>query len=80
MRHWHLNDHHWQYWIRISDNGEVKALEMPDKARREMICDWKGVQKTLGKTDLAGWYKERESGIKLGPKTKAWVKETLGVK
>lgn len=77
MQHWHRSDHHWQWWVRISDNGEVAAREMSEPARLEMLCDWIGVQRALGKNDLPSWYAEREDGILLGPKTKRWLKNQL---
>lgn len=79
-RHVNLQDHHWQAWISISDTGSVTPREMPLKARKEMICDWLGAHKALGGHDLAGWYRARESGILLAPKTKRWVKTQLGMK
>lgn len=76
-RHAYLNDHHWQHWISISDNGKVVPHEMTDKARREMLCDWIGAHKALGGHNLLGWYEEREDTLLLAPKTKKWLKIEL---
>lgn len=38
--HQKRNKHHWQYWVLIMDSGEVKALDMPEKYIKEMLCDW----------------------------------------
>lgn len=76
-RHLRRNTHHWNHWVIKKEDGGDRIFEMPEKDRREMIADWLGVQKTLGKDDLAGWYKERQ--ITLGPKTRRWVEQTLEV-
>jgi hypothetical protein len=79
-RHINFHDHHWQAWVSLSDSGKLVAREMPDKARKEMICDWVGAHKATGGHDLAGWYRARETGILLAPKTKRWVRHQLGMK
>jgi hypothetical protein len=76
-RHAYLNDHHWQHWVSIHDDGKVRAHEMSDEARREMLCDWIGAHKALGGKDLLGWYLEREATILIGPKTKQWLRQEL---
>ena len=47
LHHIHVNPHHWQHWVLISDEGnfdinigKVKALDMPNNYIFEMICDW----------------------------------------
>lgn len=76
-RHAYLNDHHWQHWCSIHDNGEVRAHEMSEKARLEMLADWIGAHKALGGKNLLGWYLEREATILIGPKTKQWLRQEL---
>lgn len=76
-RHAYLNDHHWQHWVSIHDDGAVRAHEMSDRARREMLCDWMGAHKALGGKDLLGWYLAREATILIGDKTKEWLKDEL---
>lgn len=76
-RHAYLNDHHWQHWVSISDNGKVVPHEMSDKARLEMLSDWMGAHKALGGTDLLRWYLERERTILIAPKTKEWLQDEL---
>lgn len=75
--HWQVNDHHWQWWVSIHDDGKVRAHEMSNKARTEMLCDWIGAHKTLGGKDLLGWYLEREQTILIAPKTKQWLRQEL---
>lgn len=77
-KHCKRNDHHWQWWVQPKDNGEIRTFEMSEIARTEMVCDWLGVQKALKvTTGLSAWYAEREVGMLLGPKTKAWLKKEL---
>ena len=77
QRHAYLNDHHWQHWVSIHDNGDVRSHEMTDKAKKEMLVDWIGAHKAIGGSSLLGWYLERESTILIAPKTKKWIKNEL---
>lgn len=74
--HQRRNDHHWEYWITPTATSNV-ILEMPDKARREMICDWKGMSKILKTPGANIWYKNNRDKILLGPATRSWVDKTL---
>jgi Family of unknown function (DUF5662) len=78
-RHQKVNDHHWQWWVRFGDDGTILALPMPDKARAEMLCDWRGAGKALGKPDTASWYTANKHKMNLHPKTRAWIEWKLGV-
>lgn len=76
--HQKRNDHHWQYWTLPKDDGTVKVLEMPLKARQEMMCDWQGAskaQKTTG--TVRGWYTTNNCKMLFGPETKQWIEEHL---
>src|SRR5579859_5879000 len=77
MRHAARNDHHWQYWVSISDNGRIRPHEMSRVARKEMLCDWIGAHKAVGGHNLLEWYKERALTIPLAPKTKRWIETEL---
>lgn len=76
-RHAYLNDHHWQAWVSISDNGKVVPHEMSEIARLEMLCDWIGAHKALHGTSLFEWYTIREETILIAPKTKKWLRQEL---
>lgn len=76
-RHAYMNDHHWQYWVGLSDKGRVTPHEMSDKARTEMLVDWISAHRTSGGTDLYGWYLEREETMPLAPNTRKWIKNEL---
>ncbi|HML21819.1 MAG TPA: DUF5662 family protein [Aggregatilinea sp.] len=77
--HEKANPHHWQYWVLIKDSGDEVLLPMPEKYRREMLADWKGAGRALGKPDTASWYEQNRYRIKLHPETRAWVERELGV-
>jgi hypothetical protein len=76
-RHWQMNEHHWQWWISIHDDGKIRPHEMSEKARTEMLCDWIGAHKAVRGKSLLGWFNEREATILIAPKTKRWLKQEL---
>ena len=76
-RHVTMNDHHWQHWVSVHDNGEVRAHEMTEVARKEMLADWIGAHKAIGGTSLRGWWLERKDTIIMAPKTKRWIDQEL---
>lgn len=43
--------HHWQYWVLVMDSGDMVPLPIPDRHRREMLADWRGAGRALGKSD-----------------------------
>ena len=75
--HQKRNDHHWQYWIRFGDDGTVLTIPMPDVCRREMLADWKGAGRALGKPDTGKWYRANYDKMKLHPETRDWVEHQL---
>ena len=76
--HQHRNKHHWQYWILKEDEGKTKILKMPLKYRKEMLCDWRGVSRTLGtKDDTKKWYQENKNKMQLHPETRQWIEENI---
>ena len=77
--HQKRNKHHWQYWVLIMDSGDIVPLPMPERHRREMLADWRGAGRALGKPDTAGWYKKNREKIMLHPDTRAWVERKLGI-
>lgn len=53
-------------------------LEMPDADRKEMLADWRGAGRALGKPDTWAWYEaEKRDSIFLHPKTREWVEAEL---
>ena len=76
--HQHRNKHHWQYWILREDEGKIKVLDMPLKYKKEMLCDWKGVGKGLGKgNDVRKWYSENKDKMLLHSNTRKWIEENI---
>ena len=71
--HQKRNKHHWQYWMITWDRGDTECLPMPDRYRREMLADWIGAGRALGKPDTAGWYEANRDNIKLHPETRHWL-------
>jgi Family of unknown function (DUF5662) len=78
LMHQKRNDHHWQWWVLPEDDGAIKTLPMSDRARREMICDWKGAGLAQGKPDTLAWYAANRGKMKLHPDTREWVEAKLG--
>jgi len=79
LLHHHRNKHHWQWWILVTDKGEEIVLPMPDKYRREMLCDWKAalcIQHP--KMTIRDWYAVHEQDMCLHPQTRKWLNRELG--
>jgi hypothetical protein len=78
VEHHRRNKHHWEYWVDISDCGEIDALPIPDVYRREMLADWRGAGKSMGKPDLLGWYTKCRATMIFHPETRSWLEDQLG--
>ena len=74
--HQKRNKHHWHYWILPQGQGKMKALDMPMKYRKEMLCDWIGASKAQG-NDLKVWYRKYKDKIQLHPETRKWVEAKI---
>lgn len=77
--HQKRHPHHWQYWMLTWDRGDTEILPMPDKYRREMLADWRGAGRALGKPDTKAWYEANRDKMKLHPETRAWIEQQLGI-
>lgn len=78
MFHQRRNAHHWQYWVLRRDDGVVQPLEMPDRYRREMLADWRGVGPARGEgDDSRAWYQKNKHVIQLHPVTRRWIEDNL---
>lgn len=78
--HFRNNKHHWQFWA-VPDtqvDGGIKALEMPERYRKEMLADWIGAGLAQGAPDTLGWYVENREKLVLGPQTRVWIEDQLG--
>ena len=95
--HQKTNKHHWHFWTMINgsekDLGEYRDWEtsgrsnkiivrrMPDKYRKEMLCDWYGAHRAkscCGGSAKYFYLKEAENMI-LHPETRDWIEKELGV-
>ena len=78
LLHLRRNKHHWQWWVLPEDDGGTKFLEMPIKYLVEMICDWHGAGKAIGRTfSDYQWWTENKDEIQLNLHTKEKVEEIL---
>lgn len=76
--HWHLNPHHWEYWLATDDQGGMYPLEMPDQFIREMVADWKGASLAKGKGgDIRPWYQKNLPLMRLAPATAVRVEQLV---
>ena len=77
LHHQHASPHHWQHWVLREDNGDTKVLPMPERYAREMVADWMGAGRALGKPDTRGWYEANKDKQQLHPETRALVERLL---
>lgn len=77
--HQKRNDHHWQYWLLQNDDGSKKVLPMPLLCRLEMVADWQGAGRALGKPDTKAWYLANRENISLDFTTRDFVEVLLGI-
>lgn len=79
LEHMHVNDHHWQHWVLpYDDSSETKAIEMPEDAVYEMVCDWWSfslVNKKPGEID--DWYESHKNIMILNERTRTLVENIL---
>lgn len=82
LAHQNSNDHHWNHWVIIREDGRPECLRMPEQALREMVADWYGAGKTIhGRNEVVEWYEgQRDKGyIRLHRQTRQRVEELLGL-
>ena len=85
LLHQKKNRHHWQWWILPEDEGGVKILEMEEKYRTEMLCDWIGAGKAQGhfspKSDplleTRQWWEANNHKMQLHPGTRLYFNRLL---
>jgi len=52
---------------------------MPYNAIREMVADWRGAGRALGKPDTVAWYQVNRANMRLHPFTEWHVQTLLGI-
>jgi hypothetical protein len=75
LHHYQKNDHHWEHWI-VPKDGSV--LEMPIPAVKEMIADWKALEKQRKVPALEFYLKNRDK-IQLAPFPRQYLESALDV-
>jgi hypothetical protein len=77
LYHQKRNPHHWQWWVLPLDDGGQKILPMSDSYRKEMLADWYGAGRALGKPDTQAWYLANKDKMLLHPDTRQWIEAQL---
>ncbi len=80
LYHARRNKHHWQWWVLVYDEGDIKPQPMPERYWREMIADWRGAGRAQGTPDTKAWYMAHRDIIKLHPETRERVETVLEVR
>jgi hypothetical protein len=79
LRHQHRSPHHYQHWILRNDDGSTVPLPMPERFAREMVADWMGAGRALGKPDTRAWYLSNRERIVLHDDTRHLVERLLKI-
>ena len=82
LKHMHRNKHHWQYWVLIDNEGNMQALEMPEKYVIEMIADWYAVvicEQGFDRLpeEVYNWYFDRRDDIFMNKISKEFLEENI---
>lgn len=70
LHHQNCNKHHWQYWVLIKDEGDIRALDMPFEHICEMICDWHSFSARDEESSAYVWYQNNSDRFILSTRTK----------
>ena len=74
--HLRRSQHHWQYWLYVRNNGEIRYLEMPDNAQKELLADLRGSSRHYG-TDVTNWFFVHIDEFHLHSETMLWLKAQM---
>ncbi len=78
---WYLhvkrNDHHWQHWTIVNDDGSFKTLKADRSALKEMLADWIGASKVQNKNSPLKWYIKNKNKIYLHISDRKWIEHQL---
>lgn len=72
LHHQRKNKHHWEYWV----DGNGKALRIPYKYLKQMLCDWKAMGKKFNDTPLS-YYNKNKKGFNLERGTRILLEDML---
>lgn len=73
--HRRRNKHHWQYWTILTEDGELKNFEMPEKYRKEMFADWQAMNNIPNTCNAKILYHKIRNKIQLASLTRDWIDE-----
>ena len=75
--HQKTNPHHWQYWVLIRDEGDVKPLPMPEIQVIHMLCDWRSFGYIDPTSTASHWYNTNQNKMLLHNETKKMIEYYL---
>lgn len=86
--HQNRNNHHWQYWILHRDDGGTTTLDIPLNIIKEMVADWIGCGRALGKKspknnkflEVNIWYEANKDKIRLSKNTRKIIENMINYK
>lgn len=78
LKHQNRNKHHWQYWVLLTDSGNILPLDIPDKYVKEMVADWIGAgMMKNGENEVASWFARNRENMLLSKRTLERVRELI---
>lgn len=72
------NPHHWQFWLDVSNKGEIIPIKIGDRYLKEMVADMRGTGREFGNT-AGEWYERNKRFIKMHPESRERLEGMLGV-
>lgn len=76
VHHQKRNKHHWNYWV--VDAYKRKAIRMPTKYVKQMVCDWRAMSRKFGGS-TAEYYLQNKWKMVLHGDTVRQIDRMLGV-
>ena len=82
LLHQKRNKHHWQFFVLMEDEGQIKTLHIPYKIIVQMACDWIGATKAIrGKNaSPVDWYEKVKDGTKMADQSRKIFEALIGYK
>lgn len=77
LKHQKRGRHHWQWWVLHEDSGKTLVLPMPLRDRKELLADWKGAGRAMGKPDTLAWYLKNRENMMIHSDAQMWIETAL---
>lgn len=78
LHHQKRNNHHWEYWVLVRPGSDDKLMPMSDRARKEMVADWRAASRAItGSDNTRHWFMSHKDTIELHTETREWVEQEL---